>query len=150
MNNCFSWKTLGIPAPQGSKRYVGMGRMIESCKALKPWREQIIADAKGLDIPETILTPVSVSLVFCFPRPKSHLKKDGSFRAGTPTHKTSKPDIDKLARAVLDSLTLAGVFKDDAQVYSLTAEKRYCVGSEAPGVLITIMDMHEIPFTPND
>ena len=64
MNQCYSWKTIGVPAPQGSKRHVGMGRMIESCKALKPWREMIIADAKKLGIEAPLDTPVGVSLVF--------------------------------------------------------------------------------------
>ena len=29
---------LGLPAPQGSKRHVGEGRMVESSKRVKPWR----------------------------------------------------------------------------------------------------------------
>jgi len=146
MNWCFSWKTIGIPAPQGSKRHVGMGRMIESCKALKPWREQIIADTKALDFPRTIENAVSVSLVFCFPRPKSHFTTKGALKSKVPSHKTTKPDIDKLCRAVLDALTIAELIKDDSLVHSLTAEKRYCVGEEPPGVLITVMDMYEVPF----
>jgi crossover junction endodeoxyribonuclease RusA len=31
----------GIPAPQGSKRHVGNGVMIESSKAVGPWREAV-------------------------------------------------------------------------------------------------------------
>src|ERR1700676_3259288 len=31
----------GIPAPQGSKRHVGGGRMIEMSKAVGPWREAV-------------------------------------------------------------------------------------------------------------
>jgi len=143
MNHCFSWKTIGIPAPQGSKRHVGMGRMIESSKALKPWREQIIADALALSI-TTLHEPVTVSLVFCFPRPKSHLNKKGELRNTAPIHKTSKPDIDKLARAVLDSLTLARVLADDALCFSLTCSKRYCIAQEPPGVMITVMGTNEI------
>ena len=64
MNQSYSWKTIGIPAPQGSKRHVGGGRMIESCKALKPWRDLIIADARKQNITAAINTPVGVSLVF--------------------------------------------------------------------------------------
>jgi crossover junction endodeoxyribonuclease RusA len=146
MNQCFSWKTIGIPAPQGSKRHVGMGRMIESCKALKPWREQIVADAQALGLPQTIENAVSVSLVFCFPRPKSHFTSKGVLRSTAPSHKTTKPDVDKLCRAVLDALTIAGIIKDDSLVTTLSGQKRYCVGTEPPGVLITIMDMQEIPF----
>ena len=149
MNNCFSWKTIGDPAPQGSKSYVGNGRMIESCKRLKPWREQIIADAQALAVPETITGAVSVSLVFCFTRPKAHLNSKGQLKPSAPAYKVSKPDADKLARAVLDSLTIAGIIKDDALVYNLSVHKRYCVGEEATGVIISIMDMKEEPFDPD-
>ena len=149
MNNCFSWKTIGDPAPQGSKRYVGNGRMIESYKRLKPWREQIVADAQALGLPQTITGAVSVSLVFCFIRPKSHFNSKGGMKPSAPPYKVSKPDADKLARAVLDSLTIAGIIKDDSLVTTLSVQKRYCVGTEPPGVLITVMDMEEQPFDPD-
>ena len=32
-------KVIGLPAPQGSKRHVGHGVMIESSNNVKPWRE---------------------------------------------------------------------------------------------------------------
>lgn len=146
MNQCASWKINGIPAPQGSKRHVGMGRMIEACKALKPWREQIIADSQANDrVPKGLDEAVSISLVFLFTRPKAHFNSKGALKLSAPEYKTTKPDIDKLARAVLDSLTLAGVFRDDALVYSLAASKRYCVGTEQPGVMITLMSSSQIP-----
>lgn len=145
MNQYASWKVAGIPAPQGSKRHVGMGRMIESCKALKPWREQIIADTQSNNkVPKGLDEAVAISLVFLFPRPKAHFNSKGALKPSAPDHKTTKPDIDKLARAVLDSLTLAGVFKDDALVYSLSAQKRFCIGEEPPGVMITLMGSKQL------
>jgi len=145
MNQYVSWKVEGTPAPQGSKRHVGMGRMIESCKALKPWREQIIAETRlNPLVPQELDEPVSVSLVFLFPRPKGHFNSKGQVKPSAPEYKTTKPDIDKLARAVLDSLTLAGVFRDDALVYSLTLQKRYCIGRETSGVMITLMGTQQI------
>lgn len=145
MNQYASWKVVGIPAPQGSKRHVGMGRMIESCKALKPWREQIIADTQSNNkVPKGLDEAVAISLVFLFPRPKAHFNSKGALKPSAPEHKTTKPDIDKLARAVLDSLTLAGVFKDDAQVFSLSTQKRFCIGDEQPGVLITLMGTKQL------
>lgn len=148
MNQCFSWKSVGIPAPQGSKRHVGMGRLIESSKALKPWRDVIIADCKKLGLEEPLLTPVGVSLVFCFPRPKHHIGANGGLRPNAPKHKITRPDLDKLTRAVLDSLVYGGVIKDDSYVYSISAHKRYCVGQEEPGVSITVMDSTDLPFRP--
>jgi Holliday junction resolvase RusA-like endonuclease len=101
MNSSYSWKTVGVPAPQGSKRYVGNGRMIESSKALKPWRELIIADAKQQGVPAPIDRPVGVALVFCFPRPKAHFTTNGQIKANAPKYKTTRPDLDKCVRAVL-------------------------------------------------
>jgi crossover junction endodeoxyribonuclease RusA len=67
----------GIPAPQGSKRYVGRGIMIESCKAVKPWRESvrtrlITEDSRPI---ERIEGAVVSTLEFILPRPKSTPKK---------------------------------------------------------------------------
>ena len=39
----------------------------------------------------------------------------------------TRPDLDKLTRAVLDSLVYAGMIKDDSLVYNISAHKRFCV-----------------------
>lgn len=73
--------------------------------------------------------PMMLELVFWFPRPASHFGK----RKGKQYLKPSAPlqpisarlgDIDKLCRAVLDSLTSV-VYHDDRQVVDLLARKRY-------------------------
>lgn len=146
MNSTYSWKTIGIPAPQGSKTIGRYGQLIESSKALKPWRELIIADAKEQGVTEPIDRPIGVALVFCFPRPKRHFTTNGQIKANAPRFKTTRPDLDKCTRAVLDSLTLAGMIKDDSLVYSITVYKRYCSQNEDPGVHITVMDTDTLPF----
>ena len=146
MNSTYSWKTIGIPAPQGSKKIGRYGQLIESCEALKPWRELIIADAKQQGVTEPIDRPIGVALVFCFPRPKRHFTTNGQVKANAPRFKTTRPDLDKCTRAVLDSLTLAGMIKDDSLVYSITVYKRYCSQNEDPGVHITVMDTDTLPF----
>tara|TARA_R110002126_G_scaffold15112_4_gene62226 strand:+ start:1828 stop:2259 length:432 start_codon:yes stop_codon:yes gene_type:complete len=80
---------------------------------------------------------VNVNAVFLFSRPMSHLKKDGSLTKSAPREKASKPDIDKLARALLDALT-GVMFYDDSQVVDLTVSKRYSDPGASPGVEITI------------
>lgn len=119
----------GDAAPQGSKRHVGGGRMVESSKALGPWRERVALAAHQHGYP--VLTgPVFVGLEFVRPRPVS-----------TPKRRTPpairKPDLDKLNRAILDALT--GIaYGDDAQVTELHSIKRLAEIGETPGVWITV------------
>jgi crossover junction endodeoxyribonuclease RusA len=124
----------GTPAPQGSKRHVGRGILIEQSKAVGPWRERVAlaAHQHGLTLMDG---PVAVDLTFVLPRPKSAPK------TRTPAA-TKRPDIDKLIRAILDALT--GVaFSDDAQVVELTANKRLADPGCGPGVWITVADLTE-------
>lgn len=125
----------GCPAPQGSKRHVGGGRMIESCKAVGPWRERVALAAHAAmraagAAPYT--GPVLVDMAFTMPRPKS-----------APKSKTvaavKRPDVDKLARACLDGLTHV-CYVDDSQVVGLTASKVLALPGEGPGVDITVTE----------
>ena len=119
----------GSPAPQGSKRHVGGGRMIESSKYVGPWRATIAGVAGQCIEYGPRVGPVAVALDFVLPRPKSEPK--------TTRPHTRRPDVDKLARAVLDALT--GIyFADDSQVDSLAATKRTAEPGEQPGVHICV------------
>jgi crossover junction endodeoxyribonuclease RusA len=72
--------------------------------------------------------PVAVHVKFVMPRPKHHYRTGRNahlLRDSAPEYPTGKPDLDKLCRALLDSLTAAGVVKDDAQVVWLDAIKVY-------------------------
>lgn len=122
----------GQPRSQGSKRWMPNGAMREAgAENLKPWRAAITSEAVG-EIGrtgwETLGGPVYVSIDFLFMRPKSHYgtgRNQGVTKANAPLFHSSQPDIDKLARAVLDSLTDAAVFRDDSQVATLTLTKTY-------------------------
>lgn len=126
----FTFFAAGIPRPQGSKRNLGRGRMAESSRHLKAWRNFITLQAKMEMRGQEILTgPVAVSLWFRMPRPKSHYRHcDGQLvlRPGVANHHSCKPDVDKLARAVLDALT-GVVYRDDSQVSRMTVLKLYGV-----------------------
>lgn len=118
----------GHPAPQGSKRHVGNGRMIESSKRCGPWRDTIALYARqsGGILP---VGPVAVELAFVMPRPKQTPKR-------TPPA-VKRPDIDKLTRAVLDAIT--GIWiADDSHVTSLHATKRLADPGEQPGCGVTV------------
>lgn len=124
-------RVAGVPAPQGSKTRGRHGSMYESSKLVGPWRERVgLAAAELVDEPTR--APVVLSLKFTTARPSSHLKRDGGLRAGAPQF-PSRPDVDKLARAVLDALT-GVLYVDDGQVAELHLTKGY--GAE-PGVEIS-------------
>ena len=141
MIQSISWKTIGEAAPQGSKRYLGRGIMVESSKELPIWREQLINDIIAAANGITFNSGVQVTLIFKFPRLKAHLNSKGDLRPTAPVFKTPRPDIDKLCRAVLDAITLSGVIRDDALCFSIEAQKMYCDIGEPPGVIGTITEL---------
>jgi len=121
----------GIPAPQGSKTVYG-GRAVEANPRTKQWREVMrkhhLKTSQALGAP-LILGPFQASLRFVFTEPKSGALFQGNLE---PIHAV-KPDIDKLTRAVMDSLTSGGIIEDDARCHHLEATKEY---GENPGVHI--------------
>ena len=121
----------GQPSPQGSKRHVGNGRMIESSKALGPWRERVALAAHNAmtGAPMWVGVPVRVHVTFVMRRPVSA-------RKSTPAA-IKRPDLDKLVRAVFDALTNV-VFGDDSVVVDLRASKRLAEIGETPGAHIRI------------
>lgn len=124
----------GIPAPQGSKRYVGHrdGRpvLLESSKKVTPWRT-VVAEVALYQSPRYPTGPVALDITFILPRPKSLPKK--------VIHMVKKPDLDKLARSTLDALSNVA-YGDDNQVVDLHARKRYARPDEATGARITITE----------
>lgn len=130
----------GTPATQGSMRYVGQsnaGRAILTSdnKHVKPWRSDVrsaLIDDQGQ--PKARFEgPVHIGLEFILPRPKSAPKRK------TPSADRSRmSDIDKLERAILDAVTSAGVWRDDAQVTSVSKLKRIAEIGETPGCRINL------------
>ena len=114
----------GTPRPQGSMRAMVIGGKARVFNAshdtLAQWRHSVTAASVDLwgDHPP-FDGPVAVKVDFALPRPPSIPRKRWA--------PIVKPDVDKLARAVLDALT-GVVFTDDARVVSLVAEKHYAEG----------------------
>jgi crossover junction endodeoxyribonuclease RusA len=129
------------PAPQGSKRHVGGGRLIEASKRVKPWRKAVVASARQQmrDQKCSLITGAcTVSVEFRFKRPKSHFTTNGQLKANAPEHYiVKKNDIDKACRSTLDALSET-VFADDCLVVRLVADKRYCLPHEPEGALIKV------------
>lgn len=126
---------IGSPAPQGSKRHVGRGVMIESSKAVGPWRDSVAWQTRAA-MPGIYIPPAAAQVVveFTLPRPASVSVK----RRPRPN---VKPDIDKLARSTLDALVTAGALTDDATVVELIVRKWYAAPGTTTGAVITIRDL---------
>jgi Holliday junction resolvase RusA-like endonuclease len=106
----------GTPKPKGSKTYKGRrgngsAILVESAD-VAPWATEVTRVVREAGV--TFAGPVSVDLRFCLRRPQ---------RARIDAPADRKPDVDKLARAVLDALTEAGAIEDDARVVELRARK---------------------------
>jgi len=130
---------IGTPAPQGSKRHVGNGVMVESSKKVKPWRQDVKYAALEM-IDEAIVDPVHIRIAFYLVRPRSHYRTGANaalFRDSAPEYPAGRPDLDKLLRSTLDGLGEAGVWRDDAQVVTITALKLYA-DDRQPGAAIDI------------
>lgn len=122
----------GKPAPQGSKRHLGRGILIESSKEVGPWRERIAITAHNAMAGQKLFPgPLTIDLQFVLPRPKSAPKRY------TPAA-VRRPDIDKLARAALDAIT-GVVIGDDAQITTMNVTKRLAEIGETPGAHIRLM-----------
>ena len=133
----------GTPAPQGSKRHVGGGRMVESSRDLPAWRSSVAWAARAAHGSRAAMDgPLAVELSFTFPMPASRPKRD---RVRGQRWRTVKPDLDKLCRAVFDALTDAGVITDDARIVQVAAMKQERT-SDA-GVTVHVTQLEEKLFT---
>lgn len=163
MQPTVSFFVAGHPEPAGSKQaFVPQhprtkqiyrdkhGRVVVSVvdanSKSKAWKAHIASTARICYRGAPLAGPVVLYLTFTLNRPKGHYgtgRNATTIKASAPRRPTSKPDVLKLARAVEDALTQAGVWGDDAQIVDEHLAKRY---GETEGVEIKIIadgDEHE-------
>ncbi|HSS11563.1 MAG TPA: RusA family crossover junction endodeoxyribonuclease [Acidimicrobiales bacterium] len=143
-NETVELRVWGEPQPQGNKTPVRAkdgrvllleGRRPEARRQFRDWREGVRATA--IDWANTgdrrcfTGEPVEVRIVLYLTKPKSLPKWRWIPR--------TRPDVDKLARSVLDGLT-GVIFVDDGQVCDLHVLKRY-VCDQRPGAIIRVRSM---------
>lgn len=130
----------GIPAPQGSKVRNRYGGVRESNPNTMPWRGLVTTKAaETMRGRPPLATPVHVNVRFTFPRPKSHYRSGKhalELRHDAPTWCDKKPDLDKLQRAIGDSLSGVAI-RDDSRIVSWDAVKVY---GDSAGCEITVSE----------
>lgn len=130
------------PRPRAFARKMGnkyVARVYDADTA-DAWKQSVVAKCRELSSAPDHHYPrslVKVEIAFYFPRPKSHLLSDGKLKLKAPSAHTQKPDLDNLAKAVLDAITESQRFwVDDSQIVSLRLTKQWTTGR--PGCAIEI------------
>ncbi len=123
---------LGKPEPQGSKtvaRAKGRSFVRDDNRELEPWRQAVTSAAlKATGTLTGPLTgPLRLDATFVLPRPRGHYgtgRNAGTLKPSAPLYVPTRPDTDKLVRAVGDAIT-GVICRDDAQLVIVHAEKHY-------------------------
>jgi Holliday junction resolvase RusA-like endonuclease len=123
----------GDPASQGSHAIM-QGRIVQvNSKKHKAWRRAITDEALA-NLPadwQPIDEPCEAIINFYMPRPKTVNRPSPSV----------PPDLDKLIRAVFDSLKDSGIVADDSRIVRVSARKLYAQGIE-PGASIVVRTLN--------
>ena len=118
----------GEPASQGSHSVIN-GRIVQvNSGKHKRWRNAVAFAALDLvtDGWELLDEPLELSVIFYLPRPKT----------ATREFPAVMPDVDKLLRAVFDSLS-GVIYVDDSRIIRATAQKLYA-DDRGPGAVIRL------------
>jgi Holliday junction resolvase RusA-like endonuclease len=118
----------GEPASQGSHSVIN-GRIVQvNSTKHKRWRNAVAFAALDLitDGWELLDEPLELSVIFYLPRPKSVFREFPAVM----------PDVDKLLRAVFDSLS-GVIYLDDSRIIRATAQKLYA-DDRGPGAVIRV------------
>lgn len=120
----------GIPKPLPRARVISKGGKVWAYTPknyLEEWHNKVLESVKQQHKDCKTEEAVKVSVEFRFPLPKVQRRQC-----------TKRPDLDNLVKGVLDALSKANVWKDDAQVVEIEARKTY---AEVPGALIEVCNV---------
>lgn len=126
------------PVPKGRPRFSKVGGFMRSYtpKKTSDYETEVRTQAQTVMTREPLETPVAVYLYFRLPIPRSHSKKRQEACLTGSERPIKKPDIDNLAKSVLDGLN-GVVWHDDSQIVSLHLTKVY---ARNPGIDLLIRE----------
>ena len=128
----------GQPRPRAFARKMGARYVagVYDSDVADEWKRDVdnaIANAMW----RPFLGPLKVRIAFLLRRPKSHKNAKGALKESAPTFHVAKPDLDNLAKLVLDRITKAGVWEDDSCVTELILSKQYTATGQ-PGCTVWV------------
>ena len=128
------------PRPRAFARKMGdtfVARVYEDGSA-EGWKGLVLLAARPHRPESPLEGPVRVDITLWLPRPKRLLRRcdpDGVVWC------TAKPDRDNADKAILDTLTQDGWWRDDAQVCAGEIQKFYHPKNERPGAFIVVCEL---------
>lgn len=136
-----AFQVTGTPKPQPRPKAYRRGKRagVYDPGTANEWKWKVGIEAEKHAPPEPLEGPLDVVLEFRMPRPKSHYgtgRNAGTLKASAPARwHVGRLDLDNLAKAVLDALTEAGMWRDDGQIVLLSLLKEY---DSVPGVFVSV------------
>ena len=119
----------GKPIAQARPRFYRRGNHVGTYSAQESEAGRWVVLANSQIDGKITEVAVDVDMTFVLARPKGHYgtgRNAGKLKPSAPKYPKSRPDIDNYCKWVLDCLNSTGnVWKDDSQVVSMTAVKRY-------------------------
>lgn len=126
----------GQPRPRAFARKMGaihVARFYDSDVA-DAWKRAVylgVIEAANKAGWQVTTGPVSVTLRFAMPRPKSHFGAKG-LKPSAPQAHVGKPDADNLAKLILDQATRTErIWRDDSQVVEMHVVKGWAFEQES-------------------
>ena len=144
--NVFNVFVPGAPQSQGSmkaftNKKTGRPILTNNSPKLMPWRkamDTVFQIARKQTGHQTVDGPCKLQVTFFMPPLKEHEKPGkGRFWAQTSL------DLDKLIRAVNDSLQKSGVITNDSRVCAIISYKRFASITDTPGVHVVLTPLPE-------
>lgn len=126
------------PIPKGRPKFARRGNFVRAYtpKKTSDYETKIKTQAQAVMTREPLETPVAVYLYIRLPIPKSYTRKRSEACLNGSERPIKKPDIDNLAKSVLDGLN-GVVWHDDSQIVSLHLTKVY---ARNPGIDMLIRE----------
>jgi Holliday junction resolvase RusA-like endonuclease len=143
----------GVPVPQPRARITTRGSFahayVPKDHPVHAWRKAVAQAALDAANGQRFgKAPMEFRAVYIFPRPKTHLDKNGRAK---PAFLDAIPprDLDNLNKAVWDALTDAGIWDDDKQVCDSRETKVFVDDyRDKEGAIITISHIEPSRFDP--
>lgn len=130
----------GDPVGKGRPRFVRATGRTYTPKATQDYEARVASIARGAVYLAPLYGPLRVEIDAVCARPATRpasVDRD-AWNAGHRIPRIGKPDVDNVAKAVLDGLVKGGLVADDTHVTRLTVARWYAARGEGPHVVVEV------------